>query len=84
MKAVLSYETGSASMEDIMRVYPRHKAYLEDFKKSYTVVGIGPFKDRKGSMAIFLDVATAEKFRMNDPFVLEGIAKDIKIREWED
>lgn len=84
MKAVLTYETGYSSMEEIMQVFPRHKEYLENFKKQNTVVAIGPFKDRKGSMGIFLDVETANKFAKDDPFVLEGIAKNIVVREWVD
>ena len=84
MKAVLTYDTGSSTLEDLMKVFPRHKQYLEDFKKENTVIGIGPFKDRKGSMAIFLDVETAAKFSRNDPFVIEGLAQNIQIREWAD
>ncbi len=84
MKAVLTYDTGSSTMEDIMKVFPKHKLYLEDFKKENTVIGIGPFKDRKGSMGIFLDIETATKFSKDDPFVIEGIAKNVQIREWAD
>ena len=84
MKAVLTYETGNSTMDEIMSVFPRHKQYLENFKKENVIHGIGPFKDRKGSMGIFPDVETAEKFASNDPFVLEGIAKNVQIREWVD
>ena len=31
MKAVVFYETGSSTMEQIMAVYPRHKVYLDSF-----------------------------------------------------
>jgi uncharacterized protein YciI len=84
MKIVLTYDTSSSSMEEIMRVFPRHKQYLEDFKKQNIIIGIGPFKDRKDSMGIFLDIGTATKFSKDDPFVLEGIAKDVQIRELAD
>jgi len=84
MKAILTYETGSSTMEEILNVFPRHKGYLEDFKTRHTIVGIGPFQDRKGSMGIFLDRETASKFAQDDPFVLEGIAKNVQIREWMD
>ena len=84
MKVILTYETGASTMEDVMKVFPLHKEYLENFKKTYKILGIGPFKDRSGSMAIFEDVPTAEKFSENDPFVTHGVAKNVKIQEWID
>ncbi len=77
MKAVLTYETSDVSMEEIMKIYPQHKEYLENFKTNHVVYGIAPFKDRKGSMEIFADAQSAEEFATNDPFVINGIAKNI-------
>ncbi len=35
-------------------------------------------------MGIFADIRSAEEFAANDPFVLNGIAKNILIKEWMD
>jgi uncharacterized protein len=85
MKAVVFYETGSSTMEQIMAVYPRHKAYLDSFVEKRQVYGIGPFAgDREGSMGIFKSREIAEEFVKNDPFVLEGLVGKITIKEWND
>lgn len=84
MKGVVIYQTGSAKLEDIMNVYPRHKAYLEEFKKTKKTYGIGPFSDRQGSLGIFENVEDAKLFSQNDPFVKEGIVSAIEIKEWND
>jgi uncharacterized protein YciI len=86
MKAVVFYEAGSSStMEQIMAVYPRHKAYLDSFVKKGEVYGIGPFAGgRDGSMGVFKNKEIAEEFVKNDPFVLEGLVGKITIKEWND
>lgn len=47
------------------------------------VVGIGPFDDL-GNMAIFKTRAAAEEFIQEDPFILEGVVKSIRIHDWKD
>jgi uncharacterized protein len=84
MKAVVFYETGSAIMEQVMAVYPRHKAYLNTFVEKGLIYGIGPFAGRDGSMGIFKSREIAEDFVKNDPFVLEGLAAGITIKDWDD
>lgn len=83
MKAVVIGESSGASMDQIMAVYPRHKAVVDAFVARGEVVGIGPFADR-GNMAIFRTRAAAEAFVAQDPFVLEGLVKSIIIRDWND
>ena len=70
-------------MDQIMAVYPRHKAVVDAFVARGDVIGIGPFADR-GNMAIFRTRAAAEAFVAQDPFVLEGLVKSISIRDWND
>jgi hypothetical protein len=85
MKGVVFYETGSSTMEQIMAVYPRPKAYLTSYIERGLVLGIGPFAGgRDGSMGIFKDKSIAEEFVRNDPFILEGIAERFVIKEWND
>jgi uncharacterized protein len=83
VKAVIIGESSGASMEQIMAVYPRHKAVVETFKARGEVIGIGPFADR-GNMGIFRTRAAAEEFARQDPFILEGLVKSFVIRDWND
>jgi uncharacterized protein YciI len=70
-------------MEQVMAVYPRHKAVVDAFIARGDVVGIGPFADR-GNMAIFRSREAAESFAKQDPFILEGLVKSFTIRDWMD
>jgi len=83
MKAVVIGESAGKSLEEIMRVYPRHKAVVDAFVGRGDVVGIGPFADL-GNMAIFRTRAAAEAFVREDAFVLEGLVKSYAIRDWND
>ena len=78
---------GSAgkTREEIMSVYPRHKAFLAEFIARGEVVGVGPFTDLGGgNMAIFRSRAAAEAFAKSDPLLLEGVAKEYQIKDWAD
>lgn len=83
MKAVVIGESSGASMDAIMKVYPRHKVVVDEFVARGEVIGIGPFADR-GNMAIFRTREAAEAFVRVDPFILEGLVKSYVIREWND
>jgi len=73
------------SREEIMAIYPRHKAFVEQFIARGEVVGVGPFIDSEGgNMAIFRTREAAEAFAKSDPFLLEGVVKEYKIKEWKD
>lgn len=83
MKTVVIGEASGASMEEIMTVYPRHKAVVDKFIARGLIVGIGPFADM-GNMAIFKTRAAAEEFAKQDPFILEGVVRSIRLRDWKD
>ncbi len=83
MKAVVIGERADVTMEQIMAVYPRHKVVVDRFVAMGVVVGIGPFSDR-GNMAIFKNMAAAEQFVKEDPFIAEGMVKSYVIKEWHD
>ena len=83
MKTVVIGESSGASMDTIMKVYPRHKAIVDTFVDRGEVIGIGPFADR-GNMAIFKTREAAEAFVKQDPFILEGLVKSFVIRDWND
>ena len=83
MKYVVLGESSGATMEQVMAVYPRHKALADQFIARSEVIGMGPFADR-GNMAIFRTREAAERFVREDPFALEGLVKSYTIREWND
>ncbi len=83
MKAVVIGESSGATMDQIMAVYPRHKAVVERYQAEGHIIGIGPFADR-GNMAIFRSRAAAEAFVREDPFALEGLVKSYVVRDWND
>jgi uncharacterized protein YciI len=73
------------SREEIMAVYPRHKAFLDTFVARGEVAGVGPFTDPAGgNMALFRSRAAAEAFAKGDPFFLEGLIKEYLIKDWGD
>lgn len=85
MKTVVIGESSGATMEQVMAVYPRHKAIVDAFVAKGDVIGIGPFADRdRGNMAIFRSRAAAEAFVKQDPFILEGLVKSFVLRDWND
>ena len=82
--AVIGSSAGK-SRDEIMAVYPRHKAFLDQFVARGEVVGVGPFVDPGGgNMALFRSRAAAEAFAKADPFFLEGLIKEYQIKDWAD
>lgn len=82
--AVIGSSAGK-TRDEIMAVYPRHKAFLEPFVARGEVVGVGPFIDPEGgNMALFRSRAAAEAFAQGDPFLLEGLVKAYQIKDWGD
>lgn len=82
--AVIGSSAGK-SREEIMAVYPRHKAFLDAFVARGEVVGVGPFTDPGGgNLALFRSRAAAEAFAKDDPFLLEGLIKEYQIKDWGD
>jgi uncharacterized protein len=82
--AVIGTNAGRSRAE-IMAVYPRHKAFLDQFVSRGEVVGVGPFTDAGGgNMALFRTRAAAEAFAKDDPFLLEGMVTEYQIKDWGD
>ena len=73
------------SRDEVMAVYPRHKAFLDPFVARGEVAGIGPFTDTGGgNMALFRTRAAAEAFAEGDPFRIEGLVGEYQIKDWGD
>jgi len=84
MKTIVIGEGAGASLEDIMSIYPRHKIVADKFIARGDIIGIGPFADKGGNMAIFKTRQAAEQFVKEDPFILEGIIKSFVVKDWDD
>ena len=77
--------SGGKTRDEIMTIYPRHKAFLDQFIARGEVVGVGPFTDPAGgNMALFRSRDAAEAFAKSDPFFLEGVVKEYQIKDWRD
>jgi uncharacterized protein YciI len=82
--AVIGSSAGK-SREEVMAIYPRHKAFLDQFVARGEVVGVGPFTDAGGgNMALFRTRAAAESFAKADPFFVEGVVKEYQVKDWGD
>jgi len=82
--AVIGSSAGK-SRDEVMAVFPRHKAFMDPFIARGEVVGVGPFIDPEGgNMALFRTRAAAEAFVEGDPFLLEGLIKEYRIKDWGD
>jgi uncharacterized protein YciI len=85
MLFVVIGSSAGKSRAEIMAVYPRHKAFLDQFLARGEVVGVGPFTDSGGgNMALFRTRDAAEAFAKGDPFLLEGLVKEYEIKDWGD
>jgi len=84
MFAVIGSRSGK-SRDEIMAIFPRHKAFLDQFVDRGEVVGVGPFTDAGGgNMALFRSREAAEAFAIGDPFLLEGAVSEYQIKNWGD
>lgn len=82
--AVIGISAGK-TRDEIMAIYPRHKAFLDQFISRGELVGAGPFiSPGGGNMALFRSRAAAEEFAESDPFYLEGAVKEYQIKDWGD
>ena len=82
--AVIGSRAGK-TREETMSIFPRHKAFLDQFIARGEVVGVGPFTDAEGgNMALFRTRAAAEAFANEDPFLLEAVVKEYRIKDWGD
>ena len=85
MKAVVFYERGNVTVEQVMKVYPRHKQLVDIFAKEGKVLAIGTFENQiDGSMGVFKDKISAEEFIAQDPFVNEGLVGKVTVKGWNE
>ena len=89
MKAIILYKLAAGkTREELMEVYPHHRARVDAFVAENKIVSMGAFTERTadgiGSMGIFTNKAAAEDFVSADPFLLEGLVGHYDIAEFND
>ena len=45
---------------------------------------VGLFSDGTGAMGVFSTAASAQEFAKGDPFVIHGVVREWRIREWQE
>lgn len=81
MYSVCFYTVVDASR--LREVYPRHRAWVDEFARGGDIVAIGNFgRLEDGAMGVFRSQEAAEAFTARDPFLLEGVATASPLREW--
>lgn len=86
MKYVLFYDSADDIEAKAPLHFPAHHARLQQFHSRGTLLMVGAFANpqQEGSMAIFTTREAAEEFVAGDPFVLNGVVRDWRIREWNE
>ncbi len=85
MKYVMSYETNADKLPLARLHFPAHRARLDEFHAKGTLLMAGPFADPPdGAIGIFTTRAAAEEFIEGDPFVISGLVKTVRVREWNE
>ena len=83
--AVIGTRAPGKTRDQVMEIFPWHKAFLDQFLARGEVVGVGPFTDPAGgNMALFRTREAAEAFAKSDPFLLEGVVQEYTIKDWGD
>ena len=83
MYYVSLYTVADASL--IRSVYPRHRAYVDEFAAGGGISQIGIFGNPvdEGAMCVFRTRGAADAFLAGDPFVTEGVVSPSPVREWD-
>lgn len=86
MKYVLFYESADDVLSKAPAHFPAHRERLDEFHARGELMMVGTFADpqTEGSMSIFTTREAAEEFASGDPFVLNGVVRAWRIREWDE
>jgi uncharacterized protein len=82
VKYVLFYESGDDVAAKAAEYFPAHRARIDEFHSRGVLLMVGPFSDRDGAMSVFTTREAAEEFAAADPFVVNGLVRSWRIREW--
>jgi uncharacterized protein len=74
-----------ADMDKRAAARPRHLDYMNGLHAEGKVVLAGPIDDGDGAMVVLdvADEAEAQALVADDPYTLEGVSADVRLREWK-
>jgi hypothetical protein len=85
MKYVLFYESVDDFRPKAIEHFPEHQKRFMEFHARGELLMIGPMMDGSGdAMGIFTTQRAAEEFASSDPFVLNGVVREWRVREWNE
>jgi uncharacterized protein YciI len=92
MYYVVFFTTRYASLDEVFSKAPElisaHLARSNEFHARGALLMAGAFRNKPeeplGTMGIFTTRDAAEEFARGDPFLLNGMVSDWRIREWTD
>lgn len=67
-----------------LAVRPQHRAYVEDLFRRGAIRMSGPLADDTGAVIVYAaaDLDAARVLVDADPYVLEGVVREVSLREW--
>ena len=86
MKYVVTYESADDVGSKAPVHYPAHAARAREFHARGDLLMIGIFADPQadGAMGIFPTREAAEEFVREDPFVVHGVVRAWRLKEWNE
>jgi uncharacterized protein len=86
VKYAMFYEPADDFLPKARRYGAAHRARLEQFHARGSLLLAGPFLDPQdgSAMGIFTSRQAAEEFIDGDPFVLHGVVRSWRVREWNE
>jgi hypothetical protein len=85
VRYVLFYDMGPAGMEMAQQLFPAHQKWFEEFMRRGVLLSLGRFADGDAgamAMGVFTSREAAEEFVAADPFVLNEVVGNWRVREW--
>lgn len=79
------YAPSPGGFDRVGEVYPRHRAYVDQFAIGGGIWMIGTFGDRptEGAICVFRSRVAGERFMSGDPFVVDGVVTALAVRGWD-
>jgi uncharacterized protein len=84
VKYVLFYDPADDAATTAPLHFGEHRALWAQYHERGSLLLIGPFTDGSGAMAVFSTREAAEQFAGQDPFVVRGVVRGWRVREWNE
>jgi uncharacterized protein len=85
MKCVVFYEVAADGMAKAQANYPAHRQRIDAFAQRGQLLMVGPYANpAEGALAVFRTRADAEAFVQDDPFVVNGVVGQVRMKDWNE